>query len=319
LTRRSVGFLAKAAISVTLLYFCLRAADFAVLGQRLGRLDFGWVAFALAALGLQLVAATIRWQQIILQCGSSATFGRTFYYMMVAAFFNQMLPSTVGGDTARVYLFARDSADLRTASYSVFVDRGVGLFFLVILVAVCLPWSLVLIKDQLGRIALVIIGIGGIVAGLGFAALAFVPKALAERWWVTRHVTGVAKLSVRLCRPARGALIIGVLSIFVHLLTVAAAWGAAQSLAAPLSFANAFVLVPPVMLISVIPISIAGWGIREGMMVAAFGYAGLHQSDGLIVSLLIGLGTFLFGVLGAIWWVFTRQRHSDFPGDPASA
>src|SRR4029077_6103612 len=104
--------------------------------------------------------------------------------------------------------------------------------FLVTLVAVCLPWSLVLVKDQIGRIALVIIGLGGLAAGLGFAMLAFVPKALAERWWVIRHVTGVAKLSVQLCRPARIAFTIGALSIFVHLLTVTAAWGAAESVAA---------------------------------------------------------------------------------------
>src|SRR5262245_1592085 len=70
LTRRSLAFLAKAAISVALLYFCLRTVDFAVLAQRLTRLDFRWVAFILATLALQIVAATIRWQQIVLQCGA---------------------------------------------------------------------------------------------------------------------------------------------------------------------------------------------------------------------------------------------------------
>jgi uncharacterized protein (TIRG00374 family) len=319
LTRRSLSFLAKAAISVTLLYFCLRTVDFAVLAQRLSRLDFRWVTFVLAALALQTVASTIRWQQIVLQCGAPLNFGRALYYMMVAAFFNQMLPSTVGGDAARVYLFARDSANLRIASYSVLVDRGIGLFFLVILVAVCLPWSLALIKDQLGRISLLVIGIGGVAAGLVFAMLAFIPKTLAERWWVIRHITGVAKVSVQLCRPARTALTISFLSIFIHLLTVMAAWAAAKSIASPLSFADALFLVPPVMLISVVPISIAGWGVREGVMVVAFGYAGLHQSDGLIVSLLIGLGMLTLGVLGAIWWVFAGPRVSVFPGNAAPA
>jgi uncharacterized membrane protein YbhN (UPF0104 family) len=319
LTRRSLGLLAKAGISVTLLYFCLRAVDFRVVVQRLSYLDFGWVAFVLAALALQLVAAAVRWQQIVVRCGARLTFGKTFYCTMVATFFNQALPSTVGGDAARVYLLARDGAGWRIASYSVLVDRGIGLFFLVILVAICLPWSLVLIQDQLGRVALVSIGVGGIAAGLGFAALAFVPKVLAERWWVTRHVTGVAKILVQLCQSPRTALTIGVLSIFIHLLTVAAAWGAAASVAAPLSFTDALFLVPPVMLISVLPISIAGWGVREGVMVLAFGYAGLHQSDGLIVSFLIGLGTFIIGVVGAIWWVSTGHRLSTFPKDAASA
>ena len=314
-TRRSFAFAAKAAISVALLYFCLRTVDFEGLGQRLDRIEFGWVTFVIAVFALQTLAATVRWQQIVVACGAALAFRRAFYYMMVAAFFNQTLPSTVGGDGARLYLLARNGAGWRIASYSVLVDRGVGLYFLAFLVAICLPWSLVLIKDPLGRTALIAIGLGGVTAGLLFLALAFVPKTLADRWWVTRHIAGVAGMLLQLCRSVRTALTISGLSIFIHLLTVAAAWGAAKSIAAPLGFIDALFLVPPVILISAIPISIAGWGIREGVMMVAFGYAGLHQSDGLIVALLLGFGPFVVGAVGAIWWLLTGHSLSTLPGD----
>jgi glycosyltransferase 2 family protein len=287
--------------------------------QRLDRLDLGWVVFVLAALALLTVVAAVRWQYIVVKCGAPITFKSAYYYTMVGWFFNQTLPSTVGGDAARVYLLARGGAGWRIASYSVLVDRGIGLFFLVILVAICLPWSLVLIKDQVGRIALTTIAIGGIAAALGFAALALVPEALADRWWVTRHVAGVAKVLLQLCRSTRTAFTISALSILIHLLTVVAAWGAAKSFAAPLSLADALILVPPVMLISIIPISIAGWGVREGLMVVAFGYAGLPQSDGLMVSLLIGFAMFIVGIFGAIWWVLTGHRLSGLPEEPTVA
>ncbi len=275
--------------------------------------------FVIAALALQTFVAAVRWQYVIVKCGAPITFKNTYYYTMVGWFFNQTLPSTVGGDAARVYLLARCGAGWRIASYSVLVDRGVGLFFLVVLVAICLPWSLVLIKDPVGRIALVTLGIGGIAAGLGFAALALVPEALADRWWITRHVAGVAKVLLQLCQSTRAAFTISALSIWIHLLTVVAAWGAAKSVAAPLSFADALILVPPVMLISIIPISIAGWGVREGLMVVAFGYAGLYQSDGLIVSLIIGFAMFVVGVAGAILWVLTGHRISALADDTANA
>ena len=48
-------------------------------------------------------------------------------------------------------------------------------------------------------------------------------------------------------------------------------------------------MIPPVILISTIPISIAGWGVRESSMIVAFTYAGLAAGDGLIVSILVGL------------------------------
>ena len=317
-TRRSLIFGAKAVISVALLYFCLRKVDFESLELRLNQLDFSWVAFVVAAFAVQIIPAAARWQQIVIKCGAPLAFRRAFYYMMVATFFNQTLPSTFGGDAARLYLLARNGAGWRIASYSVLVDRGIGFFFLAFLVVICLPWSLVLIKDPFGRTALITIGLGGVAAGLSFAALAFVPKALADRWLVTRHITSVAEVLLKLFLSVRTAFTIGGLSIFIHLLTVAAAWGAAKSIAAPLSFTEALFLVPPVLLVSTIPISIAGWGLREGVMMVAFGYAGLHQSDGLIVSLLLGFGTFVIGLVGAIWWMLSGHRLSEVPKTPSS-
>jgi hypothetical protein len=66
--------------------------------------------------------------------------------------------------------------------------------------------------------------------------------------------------------------------------------------------------VPPIILISMIPISIAGWGVRENAMVAAFAYTGLPQSDGLVVSLLFGAAFFLVGAIGGAVWIATAER-----------
>ena len=67
-------------------------------------------------------------------------------------------------------------------------------------------------------------------------------------------------------------------------------------------------LVLPVVLISIVPISVAGWGAREGAMVAAFAYAGLPQSDGLIISLLFGALYLIFGAAGGVVWVLSSDR-----------
>ena len=96
---------------------------------------------------------------------------------------------------------------------------------------------------------------------------------------------------------------VAALSILIHLLNVLAAWCAANAVAAPLSFAQALFLVLPVILVSAVPISIAGWGVRESAMVTAFAYAGLGDGDGLIVSLLFGAGNFVVGALGGLIWV----------------
>ena len=67
-------------------------------------------------------------------------------------------------------------------------------------------------------------------------------------------------------------------------------------------------LIPPIMLITMMPISIAGWGVREATMMVAFGYAGLAQTDGTVVSILFGAVYFIVGAAGGLVWIFSAEK-----------
>ena len=77
---------------------------------------------------------------------------------------------------------------------------------------------------------------------------------------------------------------------------------------APVSFAQVFLLVPPVMLITLMPISIAGWGVREATMGLAFGFAGLAANEGVNVSLLFGAVFFIVGAVGGLVWILSAEK-----------
>ena len=81
-----------------------------------------------------------------------------------------------------------------------------------------------------------------------------------------------------------------------------------QSIAAPVLFGQVFQLVPPVMLITMLPISIAGWGVREATMGLAFGYAGLMANEGVNISLLFGAVSFIVGAFGGLVWIFSAEK-----------
>ena len=98
---------------------------------------------------------------------------------------------------------------------------------------------------------------------------------------------------------------IAVLSILVHVLTAVIAWCVVRSIAAPVLFGQIFQLVPPVMLITMLPISIAGWGVREATMGLAFGYAGLVSNESANISLVFGAVNFLVGAAG---WVLSPEK-----------
>ena len=73
-------------------------------------------------------------------------------------------------------------------------------------------------------------------------------------------------------------------------------------------FSQIFQLIPPIMLITMLPISIAGWGVREATMGLAFGYAGLMTNEGINVSLLFGAVSFLVGAFGGLVWIFSAEK-----------
>jgi uncharacterized membrane protein YbhN (UPF0104 family) len=62
------------------------------------------------------------------------------------------------------------------------------------------------------------------------------------------------------------------------------------------------------MLIAAIPVSIAGWGVREGAMVTAFTFAGLPNHDALAISALFGAGSFVVGAVGGLIWILSGER-----------
>jgi len=300
--RRVLSFMIKAAVSLLLLYLALSRVNIDMVGDRLARVKFGWLALELVCIAAQLLLLALRWRSLVHACAAPLRVREALRFSMIAGFFNQTLPSSVGGDALRIWLLGRRSG-WRIAAYSVLLDRVIGVMALAAIVLACLPWTLVLVRNPIGRMALLLIGVGCIAAGIVFLGLGSRRLRLLQRWTPTRHLADAAAIGLRLARSARLAVPVTALSLSIHLLTVLAAWCAARSVAASFSLADALFLMPPVVLISIVPISIAGWGVREGVMVVACGYAGLPQSDGLIVSLLFGAGFFLIGMIGGLAWI----------------
>ena len=78
-------------------------------------------------------------------------------------------------------------------------------------------------------------------------------------------------------------------------------------------FSQVFLLVPPVVLITMLPISIAGWGVREGAMILALGQIGVAPVDALSLSVLFGLTGLAAALPGAALWMTSGARAPEAP------
>lgn len=313
------GFLVLAArilVSLALLYFALRGIDFVEIQARLAQNSkswfLGWMALSVLTILVQVFLGAMRWQEISIGCGAPLVVPQAFRYNMIGTFFNQTLPSTIGGDAMRLWLVSR-TAGWRLATYSVLVDRAIGLIALSVVVVASLPWSYQLIANEKGRLALVLVDIAAVSAGLGFLLLGYLPWPWLTTWWPTRHIHSCSLIANRVLFHRRSGPKIAVLSLSVHVLTVVSTWCAVRAISAPADFDQIFLLIPPIALITMLPISIAGWGVREATMMVAFGYAGLNQTDGTMVSLLSGTASFVVGILGGLVWILSREKQEKVP------
>ena len=143
----------KILISAALLYLALRKVNLSDLASRIDIASLGWIGArdrrdvpadfcrrpALAR--NQRANAARRWRP-----------RQAMRFNLIGTFFNQTLPSSIGGDAVRLWLVARGGAGWRAATYSIFVDRAIGLIALAIIIVASLPWSYRLIGDpEAGR------------------------------------------------------------------------------------------------------------------------------------------------------------------------
>ena len=91
-------------------------------------------------------------------------------------------------------------------------------------------------------------------------------------------------------------------------LNVAVVWLIAENVGITVGFTECLVIVPTVLLVSAVPVSIAGWGVREGAMVVGFSYIGMSTADAIFLSVTLGIGMTVVGLIGGLVWMFSHEK-----------
>src|SRR3989338_468279 len=156
---------ARIAITAVLLWYVFGKVDFAALRTRI--LDFSPALLLLAILirSAQVLVGAARWGVVIRAIHAPVRFVTVLQLMFVGMFFNQTLPSAIGGDALRVWHLYRYGLPLRAAFNSVLLDRVIAMAALVLVMLASLPWLNQLVGDKGVRLA-VYLAILAMVGGL---------------------------------------------------------------------------------------------------------------------------------------------------------
>lgn len=294
----------RLAISAVMLWYLVKKiadVSFSDLVPTWSSTTIAWMAVALALTLFGVVLSAARWQQVLLGMDLRVPFRRLLSHYFAGQFVSNVLPTTIGGDVLRVSRVTADTGDSADSFASVVIERLTG--WLVLPLLTFLGFALNPGLRDLGggesgvgasHLAF-LIAVGTIVALFAILYVANHPRlggrfATREGW---RRFIGAVHLGVIRLRRHRlaGARVIGAGFVYQFVIVLAAAAAAASlGIADVASLTVLLAFIPAVLMLQVLPIGIAGLGVREGALVLFLSPLGVPKSEA------VALGLLLFGL-----------------------
>ena len=300
-TRSRLLNLGRSLISIGLLVWILSRAGLAQLAEVARGADLRLFGVALVIAFIGILVRSLRWQWLLNAVGARVPFRRVVYLYFIGSFFNTFLPTGFGGDVVRV-LEIGPGATSDQAAGTALVDRLTGFIVLFVLALVTLPFSYRLLPPNLALI-ITLMGVAVLVGSL----LLFEGRLLRRvTGWLPRSASlgGVAWVGktydvITACgrRGVLGALF---WSLVFNLLQVLGNVLVARALGVTVSAWVFFMFVPLATAVLLVPISISGFGVREGLYVAIFGQLGVGPTLAVALSLATYSLDFSTGIAGGV-------------------
>lgn len=300
-------FVFKIFVSGLLFWLIINNIDLEDTLNILLQLDYEVVILCLAVLSIQYIINTFRWQNILKRLYKKLGFLRIFNILLIGAFFNQSLPSTIGGDAIRIWKIRQLGHPLGVATMSVVLDRVTALLTLMLIITISLPYLFRILDHPVFSVLLSVTPIVGIICLLLLLYVDRLPRIFLL-WIPTRFILRLIRDSHKIFLASHHTLKIILLATMTHLLSGVVVYLLALGLEINVGIIHCLLLTPLVILISTLPISLAGWGLREGVMVIVFSYIGVTSNEALAISILFGLAILLTGIPGGILWILDRKK-----------
>jgi hypothetical protein len=312
--KKSLLLVLRIVISLGLIGWILYKVDRRELAETLKSINLWYLLLSFSAYFVVNLFCAWRWQVLLAARGIRAGFWRLFRYFLNGLFFGNFLPTTVGGDLARAYLVVDDCSKKSEALASVLVDRFIGLFGVIITGII----GLILVAKTGQELFLLKAMVIGIVAAILFVVL-FLNKTLVKKFrWILKlpliekvehHLVDFYH-SLYVYRTHKNEVLWAFTqSLLVQLFVVFTAYYIAVSLDISVSIIPFFLYMPVIAAVSMIPLSINGWGLQEGAFIVFFGRAGLNHSQALSLGFvyhMVAVGISLLG--GLLWLVYGNKK-----------
>jgi len=325
--RQTLGTVLRIAIAVAIVVYLFHSplmknvhwAD--TLRQAAGHWPWMIGAFALTLPPILMCMA--RWKLILDAQGMRIGWQRTNTIFFIGLFFNSFMIGSTGGDLMKAYYAARETQHKKIeAVTSILVDRVIGLLTLALVVAVMIVWKWDFFNahDATRNVALpalvvsVAVCVGGVLA---FSVHIFEKLPWLRRWQTQPVIGKVMAMAERVynaffvCRAKPRVLGLTLLySVILQFLFVVVAAVVGTSLGIESPFVNYLAISPLIGLVSAIPVTPGGMGVREGLSALLWSTLGVSMDKAILLAFLPFVFLVLWGLPGGLLFLFHRGGES---------
>lgn len=303
----------RIAISIGLLVYLILLADLPKIVYLMKNLKPVAVLLAFSASIMSLFFLSIRWHLLIKSYGMKIKFQKLFIFYLIGLFFNNFLPTSIGGDLGRAYYLSRDSGNQSASIGTVFFERIIGLLATLSLAFVSLFWLANYLETK--RIVYVTVL-------LGLSVALFLAMIMSRRLY--RRLNGLISLitfydigdkilkvfdTLHYYRDKKIVLIqVYLSSILAQVMLILMNFFLAQGLGLSIiKLGYLFLVVPITFVIGLLP-SINGIGVRDTGYLILLARLGLEPSQILSLSFSVTIIPVIISVIGGIIFIVYRNK-----------
>lgn len=308
--KNKLSFIIKLLVSAGLIIFILYRVNFKEVAAALTSMSLLWYGTALFTWGLFFVFVVWKWKIILKYQGFSVPYLYLMRLYLTGIFFNNFLPSTIGGDGYRIYKLIKYSKTNYQSALSVLIDRLSGFFALLIL---ALIFALVKYKTIEPMILYLVCGIN-LVFWIGIYILKHEKMyTLLMKILKKFNLTKISELVHEIydaLNKYKTKYYIPVLgfSFLAQLTNISVNYFIGTALGADISIINYVLYFPLIAILATIPITVNGLGLRENLYVSFFMRTGMRKEVAFALSVGYYILTVISSIAGGIWYMFAGEE-----------
>jgi len=292
----------KILFTFLILYYVLKDADLQSILRTVSNSNLLLILLALISFSLYQVLYSYNWRNVLATLSGRIGYLELTRIHMIGLFYNLFLPTSMGGDVAKIYYLSKKVNDKIMAIKSVVLLRGTGLVTNLAILAVAVVFNrdiLALIGIE-NRITHGLYLLAGMIVFVMALTCTPVRNYRGVKFFTDRIFEYISSFKLFLCEFRREMLGIILLSLVNQLVIIFENYLILRALDMNIAFVSVMYIIPLTFFATLLPITIAGIGIREGAFVYFLTRYGYSVEDAIAFSLIGYVLMLLMGFTGGV-------------------